>query len=329
MIEITQLQKIINQRTALDIEILSIATGETAAVVGPADSGKEILFDLLIGRTEPSLGSIRLAGVDPTDKASFSQRVGVLFQEDGLYVRLSPMANLMLNCRLYGLPKEKAQEMLQKIGLADKSDAKIEKLPSGFQRRLAFGRSILHDPAVVILYEPFTRCDETSIQLISTLIQENAHEGTSFLILTDDTVYLEETCNNIYQLNMGRIRKVESESTDQPNRTPFLIPVRLDDKVRLVNPADILYAEAEGTHASIQTLESRMPTRFTLTELENRLKLSGFFRAHRSYLVNLQHVKEVIPYTRNSYSLRLTDENQTEIPLSRSAAGELRELLGY
>jgi ABC-2 type transport system ATP-binding protein len=59
------------------------------------------------------------------------------------------------------------------------------------------------------------------------------------------------------------------------------------------------------------------------------LARSGFFRAHRSYLVNLQHVKEVIPYTRNSFSLRLDDPQNTEIPLSKSAAGELRELLGY
>ncbi|MBN2392497.1 MAG: LytTR family transcriptional regulator DNA-binding domain-containing protein, partial [Anaerolineae bacterium] len=54
-----------------------------------------------------------------------------------------------------------------------------------------------------------------------------------------------------------------------------------------------------------------------------------FFRAHRSYLVNLQHVKEVIPYTRNSFSLILNNEAETEIPLSKSAAAELRELLGY
>jgi ABC-2 type transport system ATP-binding protein len=72
-----------------------------------------------------------------------------------------------------------------------------------------------------------------------------------------------------------------------------------------------------------------LPTHFTLNELEERLLRSGFFRAHRSYLVNLQHVKEVIPYTRNSFSLRLDDEAGTEIPLSKSAAGELRELLGY
>ena len=103
----------------------------------------------------------------------------------------------------------------------------------------------------------------------------------------------------------------------------------MQDKVILVNPSDILYAEAEGGRACLQTAEGRMPTQFTLSELEERLARSGFFRAHRSYLVNLQHVKEVIPYTRNSFSMRLNDPEATVIPLSKTAAGELRDLLGY
>ena len=66
-----------------------------------------------------------------------------------------------------------------------------------------------------------------------------------------------------------------------------------------------------------------------MSELEQRLSRSGFFRAHRGYLVNLQHVKEVIPYTRDSYSLRLKDPEGTKIPLSKTAARELRAILGY
>ena len=66
-----------------------------------------------------------------------------------------------------------------------------------------------------------------------------------------------------------------------------------------------------------------------MADLEKRLERSGFFRAHRGYLVNLQLVKEVIPYTRDSFSLRLKDPEGTKIPLSKSAARELRDLMGY
>ncbi len=66
-----------------------------------------------------------------------------------------------------------------------------------------------------------------------------------------------------------------------------------------------------------------------MAELEGRLARSGFFRAHRSYLVNLQHVKEVIPFSRSSFNVKLDDEQRTLIPLSKEAARELRQLLDY
>ena len=79
----------------------------------------------------------------------------------------------------------------------------------------------------------------------------------------------------------------------------------------------------------LQTTDGPLSTRLTLSELERRLSRSGFFRAHRGYLVNLQHVSEVIPYTRNSFTLRLSDGAGTEVPLSKMAAAELKEMLGY
>jgi ABC-2 type transport system ATP-binding protein len=123
--------------------------------------------------------------------------------------------------------------------------------------------------------------------------------------------------------------RVESPEGEGVREQPFKIPVKVEDKVLLLNPADILYADASGDRAFLVTVDGRLPTQYTLTELEERLERSGFFRAHRSYLVNLQHVKEVIPFTRNSFSLRLDDPAATHIPLSKSAATELRELFGY
>jgi ABC-2 type transport system ATP-binding protein len=100
--------------------------------------------------------------------------------------------------------------------------------------------------------------------------------------------------------------------------------------VALLNPGDILFADVEEGRAILTTTSGdRLQTQFTLTELENRLKLKGFFRAHRGYLVNLQHVTEVIPFTRNSFSLRLDDEAETLIPMSKAAAANLKSLLDY
>jgi ABC-2 type transport system ATP-binding protein len=329
MIQIEHLQKIVDHQTALDIDALRVSGGEVVAVVGATGSGIEALFDLLTGKLRPSAGLIRLAEVDPADRSAASRRVGVLFGEDALYRRQSPKSNLTLLCKLYGLPAARGLEVLQQVGMADQANASLEKLPSSLLRRLAFGRAILHRPAVLLLYEPFARCDEATISLLARLIRQLAEEGAAILILADGAAHLEGLCDRVYQFQHGRLTLPASTGEEEHPSFPFKIPVRLEDKVILVNPGEILYIEAEGGHTCLKTTGARLATQFTLNELEERLSRSGFFRAHRSYLVNLQHIKEIIPYTRNSFSLRLDDAEGTEIPLSKSAAGELRELLGY
>lgn len=329
MIEIHGLQKVIEGKPVLDIESLIVATGEIAAIVGPVGSGKDHLLNLLIGKTRPTVGEVRVGGADPKDQATFSHSVGVLFKEDGLYTRQSVQQNLAFHARLRGLNKSRLDEVLTQVGLADHANVSASKLTSGLARRLAFGRTILHQPKVLILVEPFERCDESSIILLTRLIRQLAEVDCTVLILANDTAHLHVFCDTVHILNQGRITESYNPGEVQQSALPFKIPVRLEGKVALVNPVDILFADAADGRAILQTLDGRLPTQFTLSELEERLLRSGFFRAHRSYLVNLQHVKEVIPYTRNSFSLRLDDEENTEIPLSKSAAGELRELLGY
>jgi ABC-2 type transport system ATP-binding protein len=330
MIEISSLQKVVDQSTVLDIEALTVERGKIEAVVGPTGSGKAVLLDILIGQSKPTLGNVRVGELDPlADRDAFSRKVGVLFYEDGLYKHRTALANLSFHSRLYGIPKSKALDVLDQVGLADRSKANVEKLPSGLARRLAFGRAILHDPAVLLLVEPFARCDEASISLLSKIMLQKAEGGTALLIFADDSAALESLCDQIHVLHKGRIVETRSPQEESETPLPFKIPVRMEGSVVLLNPVDILYADAEEGRAVLQTRESRLPTQFTLTELEERLSRSGFFRAHRGYLVNLQHVTEVIPFTRNSYSLRLDDAEGTLIPLSKSAASELRELLDY
>jgi ABC-2 type transport system ATP-binding protein len=330
MIELRDLQKVIEGRTILDIDRLHVRSGEIVALVGPAGSGKLVLMDLLLGRTRPTSGTVQVGGIDPCeDRNRLSSLAGVLFAEDGLYKRQSAHANLLFHCRIRGLPADRAGEVLTLVGLADRRDSTTEKLPSGLSRRLAFGRAILHDPELILIHEPFARCDEATIMLISALVQQMAEDEKSVLILADDAAHLGPLCNRIFALHQGHLVETQVSRDEEQTGLPFKIPARLEGSVALVNPAEILYADAEEGKAFLHTGEGRLPTRFTLSELESRLSKRGFFRAHRGYLVNLQHVKEVIPFTRNSFSLRLDDEAGTQIPLSKSAAAELRELLDY
>lgn len=333
MIELRNLQKVIDQTLVLDLPELSVRSGEVVAVVGPTGSGQAPLLDLLLGRTRPTAGTVRLGEVDPAaDKGAFSAQVGVLFEEDGLYKNLSARANLVFQCRLYGLPSARASEVLAQVGLADRGSMRAGKLGSGLARRLAVGRAILHQPRILILVDPFARCDTASIDLIGRLVRDMVDVGAAALILADDAAHLTLLCDTIHILEKGRIRQsIDAQEAQEAQRraVPFKVPVKLEDKIALINAGEVLYVSAEGGRAILHTRNDALPTQFTLTALEERLARSGFFRAHRSYLVNLQHVKEVIPYTRNSFTLILDDADETRVPLSKSSAADLRELLGY
>jgi ABC-2 type transport system ATP-binding protein len=258
-----------------------------------------------------------------------NQKIGVLFAEDGLYPRLSARENLLFHCRLRGLSGARVEEVLAEVGLVDHASVLAGRLPPGLARRLALGRAILHHPAVLLLVNPFAGCDVPSCELLERLIRDWSDGGAAVLILSSEMMGLAELCRSVYILEQGRIALAAAPQEERRFELPFKVPAKQEGQVALVNPADILYASTEDEQTLLHTTHGQVPSHLTLTELGERLGHNGFFRAHRGYLVNLQRVKSVVPYTRDSFSLILDDPDGTEIPLSKSAARELRTLLGY
>lgn len=330
MLLLKNLKKIEKGNTVLDIDEIQIEQGEIVALVGAAESGLSTLMRLLTGDLKPSAGQITVNDLEPgKDKDQLSTKIGFLFKENGLYINQTANNNLLFFAKLFRLPKSDVEVVLHRIGLADQTRTRVRDLPSGLSRRLAFGRAILNHPSVLILEQPFEQCDEKSINVLKEIIRQEAINGTAIFILDEDDANLEDLCNRILKLKDGRISEVVEGPQKASPELPFKIPVKLESRVVLLNPGEILFIEAAQGQTILHTTEDQLPSQFTLSELENRLKRSGFFRAHRSYLVNLQHVQEVIPYSRNSFSLRLSDSKRTEIPLSKNAAAELRDLLNY
>lgn len=106
------------------------------------------------------------------------------------------------------------------------------------------------------------------------------------------------------------------------------IPARIEDKIVLIDPLELNYIESQDGASQLHMHSGSLPCTMTLIELERKLKAFGFFRCHRSYLVNLQRVREVIIWSRNSYSLVLDDENKSKVPLSKNKYEEMKAIMG-
>lgn len=331
MIELTHVHKVVDQATVLEIESLRVEPGQIVAVTGMTGAVKTILWQLLSGRMPPTAGTVRLAGLDPASQwSTLTHWVGLLPAENALYPRLTAQQNLAFYADLYGVDRGRVTQLLHQVGLTDRADQRAESLPPGLARRLAFGRAILHQPRLLILVEPFTECDGPTIDLLSRLVMEFAAANHTTLIIAAETTGLRPLCHTFYVLEQGKLIPQSSpQPVNQDGRVPFKIPARLDGKVVLVNASDILYAATDESKTTLYTHTGPVPTHLTMAEVEERLARQGFFRAHRTHLVNLQHIKEVVAYTRNSYTIVLDDAAATEIPLSKTSARDLRDLLDY
>ena len=331
MIELTHVQKVVDQATVFDLESLKVEPGQIAALIGATGGVKTILWQLLTGRIHPTAGTIRLASMDPaTHWSTLTRLVGLLPQENALYPRLTAQQNLVFYADLYGLNRGRVTQVLHQVGLTDRANERAESLSPGLARRLAFGRAILHQPRLLILAEPFAECDGPTIDLLSRLLGEFAAANQTILIISAEMTGLRSLCHTFYMLEQGKlVNQLSPQPGNQDGRVPFKIPARLDGKVTLVNASDILYAATDDSKTTLYTHTGPVPTQLTMTEVEERLARQGFFRAHRTHLVNLQHIKEVVAYTRNSYTIVLDDAAATEIPLSKTAARDLRDLLDY
>jgi ABC-type multidrug transport system ATPase subunit len=158
---------------------LELADGGFAVVTGPNGAGKTTLLRIVAGLALPSEGELR---VDVT-----RERIGFLAHEPLVYRELTALENLELYGRLYHVPerRERIGMLLERFGLWDARHERVSAYSRGMTQRLALCRSLLHDPALLIMDEPYTALDAQGAQLLDEQIQELRGQRT-FLVSTHD-----------------------------------------------------------------------------------------------------------------------------------------------
>lgn len=187
---------------------LDIPAGSIFGLLGPNGAGKSTFINILAGLVVKSSGSVRIWGFDQDVNPRQSRAaIGVVPQELNLDAFFTPAQALDVQAGLYGVPKSERRtyEILQAVGLSDKSDAYARTLSGGMRRRLLVAKALVHAPAVLVLDEPTAGVDIELRQMLWAYVKELNNSGTTIILTTHYLEEAEEMCDRIAIINHGEV----------------------------------------------------------------------------------------------------------------------------
>ncbi|MFF0435430.1 ATP-binding cassette domain-containing protein [Streptomyces sp. NPDC004327] len=189
---------------------LDVPRGETFAFLGPNGAGKSTTIAMLCALARPTAGHATVAGADVlTEPHQVRRRVGMLFQHSAVDPDLTAEQNLAIHARLYGLRRRHArrrtEEVLEMVGLADRSRSPVRTLSGGMRRRLEIARGMLHAPSVLFLDEPTTGLDPHARAQVWEHLRALPERHGSTLFVTTHYLDEAENCGAIAIIDRGRL----------------------------------------------------------------------------------------------------------------------------
>ncbi len=199
------------QVVALDHIDLQIERGEVFGLLGPNGAGKTTLIRILTTLLTPTAGTAYVLGRDVVkDQHYIRERVALLPQEAGIYERLTARENLIYYGGLYGIPgsvlKERADRLLDTVGLGDRADDQVKRFSGGMKRKVLVARALMIEPQIVFLDEPTTGVDTIGARIVRNLLKRlSAQEQITIILTTHDLNEVSELCQRVGILNEGRL----------------------------------------------------------------------------------------------------------------------------
>jgi ABC-2 type transport system ATP-binding protein len=197
-------------RTALNGVSFDVRPAELFGLLGPNGSGKTTLFRILSTLMIPTGGSAVVMGCDAaTDAASLRRQIGVVFQAPSVDAKLTAYENLWHQGHLYGLRggalKKRVEEILSRVGLADRAKERVETFSGGMQRRIELAKGLLHHPGVLLLDEPTTGLDPGARRDLWQYLQMLRDEEHVSVLVTTHLMEEAERCDRLAIMNEGNL----------------------------------------------------------------------------------------------------------------------------
>ncbi|WP_053140207.1 amino acid ABC transporter ATP-binding protein [Pseudomonas sp. MIACH] len=214
LIEFQGFNKFFGDQQVLKGIDLSVQSGEVVVILGPSGCGKSTLLRCLNGLEVAHSGSLRFAGKELLDKATdwrqVRQDVGMVFQSYHLFPHMSVLDNILLGPLKVQKrePREaraQAEQLLARVGLADKRDAFPRQLSGGQQQRIAIVRSLCMNPQVMLFDEVTAALDPEMVKEVLEVIQGLARDGMTLLIVTHEMAFARAVADRVVFMEAGRI----------------------------------------------------------------------------------------------------------------------------
>jgi heme ABC exporter ATP-binding subunit CcmA len=207
-IEVRKLTKAFGHQVALRGVDLSVAEGEFLTLFGPNGAGKTTLIRIAASLARPTAGTIRVRGEDLSKKATVLRRhIGLISHNPLLYGDLTPDENLHFFARMYDLADApvRIDAVLEQVGLAARRRDPVRTFSRGMVQRLTIARAILHDPAIMLLDEPYTGLDLQAADMLRMVLQELAASNRTVILTTHNLEQGLEMCDRAAILNRGKV----------------------------------------------------------------------------------------------------------------------------
>lgn len=208
-----QVSKSFGDLKAVDNLSFELNQGESCAILGHNGAGKTTSIRILLGLLRPEAGKVQLMGCDPYPDShamnDIRKRVGVVQEEDRLYLKLTALENLKFWLGLYGFPpkerESRAENSLQQVGLVNKTSVIVGTFSKGMRRRLALARALMLEPQLLILDEPTVGLDpEARVEVRNLLEALVSKSGLTLLLTSHDLEEVEKLCDRMMILEHGQ-----------------------------------------------------------------------------------------------------------------------------
>ena len=214
MIQINDLHKSFKENKVLKGINENIKRGEVVVIIGPSGSGKSTFLRCLNLLEVPTSGEIIFEGTDITDKKTdinkIREKMGMVFQQFNLFPHKTVLENLTISPIMVKKmneddAKEKAYDLLKKVGLVDKADAYPGSLSGGQKQRIAIARALCMEPDVMLFDEPTSALDPEMVGEVLSVMKDLAKEGMTMVVVTHEMGFAREVGDRILFMDDGKI----------------------------------------------------------------------------------------------------------------------------